>query len=57
LVNYLKPVVQVLHAVSGVLGEAAAMVSPPNRPILSDHALTVFFPGAISTDKSDSCRC
>jgi hypothetical protein len=39
LINCLKPVVQVLHAVSGVLGEAAAMVSPPNQLILSDYVL------------------
>jgi len=29
LINCLKPVVQVLHAVSGILGEAAAMVRLP----------------------------
>jgi hypothetical protein len=31
LINCLKPVVQVLHAVSAVLGEAAAIVSLRNR--------------------------
>ena len=41
LINCLKPVVQVLHAVSGVLGEAAAMVSVPSQLVLSDHILTV----------------
>jgi hypothetical protein len=30
LINCLKPVVQVLHAVSGILGEAATLVSPAN---------------------------
>jgi len=30
LMNCLKPVVQVLHAVSGILGEAATLVSPAN---------------------------
>ena len=42
LINCLKPVVQVLHAVCGILGEAAATVSLPNRLILYDHALTFF---------------
>jgi len=41
LINCLKPAVQVLHAVSGILGEAAAMVSPANQLILSDRILTV----------------
>ena len=41
LINCLKPVVQVLHAVTGILGEAAAMVGLPNQPILSDRILTV----------------
>jgi hypothetical protein len=31
LIDSLKPVVQVLHVVSAVLGEAAAMVSLPNQ--------------------------
>jgi hypothetical protein len=39
LINCLKPVVQVLLAVSGVLGEAATMVSPQNQLILSDHVV------------------
>jgi hypothetical protein len=30
LINCLKPVVQVLHAVAGSLGEAATLVSPTN---------------------------
>jgi hypothetical protein len=57
LINCLKPVVQVLHAVSGVLGEAAAMVSLLNQVVLSDHILTGPFPGAIPAHKSDPCRC
>jgi fungal STAND N-terminal Goodbye domain len=57
LINSLKPVVHVLHAVSGILGEAAAMVSLPNQYILSDPILTASFPGAIPTDKSNPCRC
>jgi glutamine synthetase len=35
LMNCLKPVVQPLHAVSGILGEATAMVSLANQYILS----------------------
>ena len=56
LINCLKPVVQVLHAISAILGEAAAMVSLLNHLILSVHLLTGPFPGAIPTDKSDPCR-
>jgi len=52
LINCLKPVVQVLLAVSGILGEAAAMVSLENQLVLSLH-----FPGAIPTDESDPRRC
>jgi len=36
LINCLKPVVQVLHAVSAILGEAATMASLPNQHVLSD---------------------
>ena len=57
LINCLKPVVQVLHAVSAILGEAAAMVSLWNQLVLSDPILTAPFPGAIPTDKSDPCQC
>ena len=57
LIDCLEPVVQVLHTVSGILGEAAAMVSKVYQLILSDRILTVPFPGAIPTDKSDPCRC
>ena len=57
LINCLEPVVQVLHAVSAILGEAAAMVSLPNHHILSDLVLIVSFPGAIPTHESDPCRC
>ena len=57
LINCLKPVVQVLHAISAILGEAAAMVSLPNQPILYDHILIVHSPGAISANESDPCRC
>ena len=57
LIDSLKPFVQVLHAISGIFGEAAAMVSLPNQPILSDHILIVHSPGAISANESDPCRC
>jgi hypothetical protein len=57
LINCLKPVVQVLHTVSGILGEATAMVSLANKPILSDRILTVLFLGAIPTNESDPGRC
>jgi len=50
LINCLKPVVQVLHAVSRILGEATAMVSLANQLVLSHRILTVPFPGAIPTD-------
>ena len=39
LINSLKPIVQVLHTISGVLAEATAPVSPSDRSILSDHLL------------------
>jgi len=60
LINCLKPVVQVLHAVSGILGEAAAMVSLANQLIFSDRILTIPYPGAFwpfPTDESDPCWC
>jgi len=57
LINCLKPVVQVLHAVSGILGEAAAMVSLSHQLIISDCILTLPFPGAIPTDESGPCWC
>lgn len=44
--------VQVLHAVSGILGEAAAVMSLPSQVILSHPILTVPFPGSISMTKA-----
>ena len=41
LINCLKPVVQILHAVSSILDGATAMVSLPNQLILTDRVLTV----------------
>ena len=59
LIKCLKPVVQVLHTVSGIFGEAASLVSLTNRGIVSDRVLTVLFPGSIPTYKSNLCcrRC
>jgi len=57
LINYLKPIVQVLHAVSGILGEAAATVRPLNQLMLTDHILTDTFLGAILAYKSYPCWC
>ena len=34
LINSLKPVVQILHTVSGILGEASTMVRPAEPPHL-----------------------
>jgi hypothetical protein len=39
LINFLKPIVQVLHTLSGVLAEATAPVSRSDQSILSDHLL------------------
>ncbi len=57
LINCLKPVVQVLHTVSTILGEAATSVSLMNRGILYDRILTVLFPGSVPTYKSNLCWC
>jgi hypothetical protein len=37
LINCLKPVVQVLHTLSGILAQTTASVRPPNYSILSNH--------------------
>ena len=54
LIDYLKPVVQVLHTVSAILGEAATLVGPPNPLVSSDRILTILFPGANPTLKSNN---
>jgi hypothetical protein len=41
LIDCLKPVVQVLHTVSGILGEVGAMVSQPNQ-LISSHVSLLF---------------
>ena len=43
MIDCLKPVVQVLHTVTGILGEAAVMVRPPNHLISSGPILKVIF--------------
>jgi hypothetical protein len=53
LINLLKPLVLVLHTVTGVLDGAATLVIQSIRLLLSDHILTTLFPGTISTDKSN----
>ena len=57
LINCLKPVVQVLHTVSGVLGEAATVVSPPIRTLLSDRIPTDLSLGSTPTYKGNLCWC
>ena len=51
LINSLKPLVQVLNTLSGVLASAASMVSSARDPVLSDHTFTLTPPGPISTNK------
>ena len=56
LINWLSPVVQVLHAFSGILGEVASLVSPPGIGfVLADRILTPL-PGAIPAHKINLCR-
>jgi hypothetical protein len=43
LINCLKPVVQVLHTVTGVLGEAASLVSPMNQLAFTIGSLQLHF--------------
>ena len=55
LIKCLKPVVQVLHAVAGILGEASTLVSPANRLAFSGLILMALFPGTIPAYKSYPC--
>ena len=50
LINFLKPVVKVLHTLSGILAPAASLVSPANHLVLSDLSFTLNLPGAIPTN-------
>ena len=52
LINCLRPVVQVVHAFSGVLGEVAGLVS---HSALSDFVLMSISLGALPTNKSNFC--
>lgn len=54
LINFLKSVVQVLHAVSSVFGEAASLVNMLNYAMLSHRILMVLFSDAIRAYKSNS---
>jgi hypothetical protein len=59
LIDCLKPVVQVLHTVAGILGEVATLVSLANRSVLSHLIFMAPLSGSIPTDKSNPrwCRC
>jgi hypothetical protein len=59
LINFLKPVVKVLHTLSGILAPAASLVSPANHLVLSDHSFTPQLSGAIPTNDCNPCgsRC
>jgi fungal STAND N-terminal Goodbye domain len=56
LLNCLKLVVQVLHTVTGILGEAASLVSAMHQLALYDCIVTALFPGTIPTYKSNPRR-
>jgi hypothetical protein len=58
LIDHLRPVVQVVHAFSTVLGEAASLVSSTGiASTLSDLSFRLpLATGAIPTNKSDICR-
>jgi hypothetical protein len=55
LIDRLKPIVQFLHTIAGILDSAATLVSLPDRPVLSHPVLMVLHPGTIPTYK-DSPR-
>jgi fungal STAND N-terminal Goodbye domain len=52
-IDCLKPVVQVLHTVAGILGEVATLVSLANRFALSDRIFMALFPGTVPTNKGN----
>jgi hypothetical protein len=54
LINWLSPVVQVVHTLSGVLGEAVSLMSRTRWPILFDNFI-IRPPGAHQTRESDLC--
>ena len=55
LINCLRPVVQVVHAFSGVLGEVAGLVSPRNCIRLIRFYSHTYPSGTIPTDKGNFC--
>jgi fungal STAND N-terminal Goodbye domain len=56
LIDSLDPVVQFLHAISGTLGKALVLVSPPNHTIISPYNFMLPLTGTVSTCKSNICR-
>jgi hypothetical protein len=56
LINCLNPVVQLLYAVSGTLGEALVLVSLQNQSTFSRYNLTLTSVGTVSTCKGNICR-
>jgi hypothetical protein len=56
LIGWLKPVVEVVHGFSGVLGPAISLVSHI-RPTLAVSISTLRSPGAVSTSECDLCQC
>jgi hypothetical protein len=58
LIDFLRPVVQAVHAFSSILGEAASLVSPAHsESILLIGSISLHLPtGSISTDKGDIHR-
>ena len=55
LINWLSPVVHVVHALSSVLGASITLVSRTFLIILT-HLFTILFPGSVRTSKGDLCR-
>ena len=55
LVSWLKPVVEVVHGFSGVLGQAISLVSKI-RLTLPVFISTLQLPGAVSTSECDLCQ-
>ena len=55
LINWLKPVVQTIHTLSGLLGEAVSLMNRMRWIVLSSFA--VLLPGAIPTGQGNLRRC
>jgi hypothetical protein len=57
LISWLKPVLEVVHGFSGVLGQAISLVSRMRLVTLAAVAIsTLRSPGAISTSECDICQ-